>query len=178
MKRTGRLVALALGGALLLAAGRADDDTGVRGESWEQVTAPSGRAAWRATLLENQAAPGRHLVVTSPARMDVWESWTTRDIEWVTGEAASDFVRIALYHGSVSPERYLFTIVQAAPNSGSYSWSVPRPPARATLDALFKVRVELVSDPRVAGHNDGHFRVACTENCTIVDSAQEFAASF
>ena len=164
-------VVVAAAAAAAAAAAHADVDAAV----WETTTASSGRAVWTKRLVEDVASPPAYIHVTRPRRLDVWESWDTETIEWSTNAPASDFVRIALYHGNVSPERYLFTIAHAAPNTGSFAWSVPRPPARAKLDALFKLSVELVSSPGLAGLNDGHFRVACVTNCTIVDRAHAFA---
>lgn len=159
---------------LVLGGGVGGAPVGEDGTSWVQVTNEAGALVWKKERVEDQAAPERYIRVTRPARMQVFETYSTERIEWDTNESAGEYVSIKLYHSYDNAERYLVTVAHAL-NTGFFEWEVPRPPTRATLDSLYRLRVQLTSDSWVSGTNDGHFRIVCLANCTLIDEAQAFA---
>lgn len=109
------------------------NDSGIVGDSaWFTIQAPP---------------PAGTISVTSPSQGDEWAVGSTHTVAWTFTGAVGSTVRIFLDRHTYG---YTFTpelIADGAPNSGSYTWTIPSSHARG---AQF-IRVASVSDPSIEG---------------------------
>ena len=96
----------------------------------------------------------QEITVTQPASGVMWNIGETHLIQWTSIGTSKPTVKIMLWQGSVN----VMDIADSAPNSGSYSWTIPATLAPGT----YKVRVRTIGDTIVGVGADFNIGSAST----------------
>jgi PKD repeat protein len=129
-------------------------------ESDENNNAVSGNSA--------QIRPAATMIVTSPNGGESWQAGTTHNITWTSSEVT----------GTIQIQPYLNGVPQAninpsAPNTGSYSWSIPSdyPPG-----STYKIGLSAMGGT-VSDFSDGDFSITALPDFVIVSVTGPSAAA-
>ena len=98
------------------------------------------------------------LTVTSPNGGESWQAGTTHNITWASSNVIGT-IQIQPYSNNVSQAN----IAAAAPNTGSYSWTIP---TNYTPGSTYKIALSAMSGT-VSDYSDGNFSITAPPTLTV-----------
>ena len=113
-----------------------------------------------ASLLLMTSAEGRAatLTVTSPNGGETWQAGTTHIITW-TSSGVTGNIQIQPYLGGVAQTN----LTTSAPNTGSYSWSIP---AGYTPGTTYQIAISAMSGS-VSDFSNAYFTISAPPSLTV-----------
>jgi len=103
---------------------------------------------------------GYTISLTSPQNGDTWQVGTKHDIKWVSGEKASNNVKLEY---STNNQTTWKTIISSTTNDGTYTWTVPNAPSTTC-----NVRISDVADTGLSNISYGHFSIVTDAPAPVI----------